>query len=293
VTGRVVILLSFIVILILVLSIARDRKLTRQVENALASNEELQRRTAAVNANLEDLKREVAQQRTAIATALVSEPANPVVNLESRIASIESELRSSSASSSRPARMPGRSVPEYDPLNPPVNQPAVPLPEIEPPVVPRRGWGEEQVVGAPDTEHAADVPTAWAAATPDAGAEWLSAAFEQEVEIAEVRIRETFNPGAISKVSALVNGQELVLWEGIAESGQAPRDFVVRPTTLVRANQVAVFLDTTRVSGWNELDAVELVGRDGSRQWASSAAASSSFADRSRIANDPTAGYQP
>ena len=40
----------------------------------------------------------------------------------------------------------------------------------------------------------------------------------------------------------------------------------------------ALHLDTTRVSGWNEIDAVELIGRDGSRQWATSAKASSSYA---------------
>ena len=32
-----------------------------------------------------------------------------------------------------------------------------------------------------------------------------------------------------------------------------------------------------RVAGWNEIDAVELIGRDGSRQWAKGANASSSY----------------
>jgi len=40
-----------------------------------------------------------------------------------------------------------------------------------------------------------------------------------------------------------------------------------------------VYLDRRRVPGWNEIDAVELVGRDGSRQWATSAIASSSYAE--------------
>ena len=38
-----------------------------------------------------------------------------------------------------------------------------------------------------------------------------------------------------------------------------------------------VYLDTKRVAGWNEIDAVELIGRDGSRQWAKGASASSSY----------------
>lgn len=47
----------------------------------------------------------------------------------------------------------------------------------------------------------------------------------------------------------------------------------------VRAQSVKVYLDTARVLGWNEIDAVEIVGRDGSRQWATASRASSSYAD--------------
>jgi hypothetical protein len=47
-----------------------------------------------------------------------------------------------------------------------------------------------------------------------------------------------------------------------------------------------VEFDTTRVGGWTEIDAVELVGRDGSRQWAKSADASSTFADKARSASE-------
>jgi hypothetical protein len=41
---------------------------------------------------------------------------------------------------------------------------------------------------------------------------------------------------------------------------------------------VRVYLDTAKVPGWNEIDAVELIGRDGTRQWAVSATASSTYA---------------
>ena len=49
---------------------------------------------------------------------------------------------------------------------------------------------------------------------------------------------------------------------------------------------MTIHLDTTRVPGWNELDAVELVGRDGSRQWATSADASSTYAERMSVRRD-------
>ena len=50
-------------------------------------------------------------------------------------------------------------------------------------------------------------------------------------------------------------------------------------TRTIAADQFhRVDFDRARVPGWNEIDAVELVGRDGSRQWATSAKASSSYA---------------
>ena len=137
-------------------------------------------------------------------------------------------------------------------------------------------------MGAPDTPNANDAITAWASRDPDGGPEWLWLGFDNAVDVAEVRIRESYNPGAITKVTGEVNGQEVVLWEGTAQGGNAPRDFVVPVTGNLRANSVVVHLDTARVAGWNEIDAVELVARDGTRQWATSADASSTYAERHR-----------
>ena len=64
----------------------------------------------------------------------------------------------------------------------------------------------------------------------------------------------------------------------VTESTEAPVDTVFPVTGSVTARAVKVYLDTRRVPGWNEIDAVEMVGRDGQRQWASQARASSSFA---------------
>jgi len=143
----------------------------------------------------------------------------------------------------------------------------------------RRSWGPEQATGAPNTMVAGDQPTAWAPLQQDAGPEWLRVEFGKAVEVAEVRIRETFNPGAISKVIAVDGGVERVLWEGVEEIRPAPCEFVVTAKGGISTRSIVVHLDTARVSGWNEIDAVELVGKDGSRQWAQSAVASSSFAE--------------
>ncbi|MCI0745991.1 MAG: hypothetical protein L0Y58_11345 [Verrucomicrobia subdivision 3 bacterium] len=144
-----------------------------------------------------------------------------------------------------------------------------------------RSWGPEQVVGQPNTDRNGDIPTAWASMAPDGGEEWLHVNYDRPVDISEIRIRETYNPGAISKIVAVLpNGQEAPVWEGVEPPGEAPVDTSFRPRSNVQASSVKVYLDTRRVPGWNEIDAIELIGSDGSRQWASSATASSTYAER-------------
>jgi hypothetical protein len=140
-----------------------------------------------------------------------------------------------------------------------------------------RGWGPEQAVGSPNAVGGGDAREAWASNAPDAGPEWLWVGFERPVEAGRIRIRENHNPGAIAKVTGMVNQQEVVLWEGVAAKRPGPRDFAfpVAPGHVLQS--VVVHLDTSRVAGWNEIDAVELIGRDGSRQWAVSANASSFY----------------
>jgi hypothetical protein len=141
-------------------------------------------------------------------------------------------------------------------------------------------WGPEQATGAPDTPEAEDAPTAWSPLEPDTGAEWLLVHFEKKVSIVEVRVRESWNPGAVTRVSALYeDGTSSLLWQGNDPTARAPEDFVVRVGAEVTGQSILIEMDTARRPGWNAVDAVELVGRDGSRQWASGAAASSTYAD--------------
>jgi hypothetical protein len=144
-------------------------------------------------------------------------------------------------------------------------------------------WSAEQATGAPDTSTAEDAPTAWTPLEPNAGAEWLVVRFPRAVAIDEVRIRESLSPGTVSRVSATIedgteDGASSILWSGDDPTTTAPADFVVRAKGEVVSRQVRIELDTARRPGWKGIDAVELVGRDGSRQWAMEAEASSSYA---------------
>jgi hypothetical protein len=146
----------------------------------------------------------------------------------------------------------------------------------------RRSWGPEQVVGPPDTFDAGDRPTAWAPRSSQGGKdEWLQVNYDRSVELSEVRVHETYNPGAIAKlVAVLPGGGETMIWEGVMSPGQAPLETTLTVPPGVRAQSIKIYFDRTRAPGWNEIDAVELVARDGTRQWASSAMASSSYADQ-------------
>jgi len=144
-----------------------------------------------------------------------------------------------------------------------------------------RSWGPEQVLGPPNTQQAGDVPTAWAPySSQGTGEEWLHVNYDQPVDISEINVRETHNPGAISKIAAVMpDGREVTIWEGVEPTSQPPVNMTFSAPSGLQAQSVKVYLDRTRVPGWNEIDAVELVGRDGTRQWATSATSSSSYAE--------------
>lgn len=143
------------------------------------------------------------------------------------------------------------------------------------------GWSPSQATGEPDTMQAGDFQTAWASLEPDGGTEWLVVDFPRIVQVRQIRVRETLGPGTIFMVSAILPDKtEKVLWHGTEPTAVAPVEMEFTPSVEVEARRIRIQLDTTRVPGWNEIDAVELVGADGSRQWASAAWASSSYADR-------------
>jgi hypothetical protein len=141
-------------------------------------------------------------------------------------------------------------------------------------------WSAFQATGAPDTAVAGDIGAAWASKQADMGEVWLELDFEVAVTPQSLRIRETYNPGAVARIEAVLDGgTRETLWEGRADVAAAPRWFEPALRTASRpVRTIRIVLDTDRVSGWNEIDAVELAG-DGRRQWASAARASSSYSD--------------
>jgi hypothetical protein len=148
-----------------------------------------------------------------------------------------------------------------------------------------RNWGPEQATGEPDTPGAGDIPTAWASLTEDAQKEWLLLEYAEPVAAAGIKIYETYNPGAVSKVSVLTqDGEEVEVWVGKDPSpaGSVMGVSEISFRTDFKTKRVKIYIDSPSVRGWNEIDAVELIDTEGKSQWAVSAEASSTYAERRR-----------
>ena len=143
-----------------------------------------------------------------------------------------------------------------------------------------RSWGEEQATGAPETLTSGDHNTAWAPAVADGGVEWLEAEFENAADLAKIVVRQTSNPGGVTKIVAIGdNGAEIPIWAGEDPSkGQKLADAPFAVNGAINAKRVRVYVDTGKMPGWEEIDAVQITGRDGTSQWAKSSKASSSYA---------------
>jgi hypothetical protein len=142
-------------------------------------------------------------------------------------------------------------------------------------------WSPRQATGAPDTPSPGDNRTAWAANTSSNAVEWLELTYARAVVPTEVHVYETYNPGSLFKVTAIdPAGREVVAWEGKDPTSPGTGMGTSKVPTKVdfATNRIRVYVDSHIVPGWNEIDAVGLVGPDGGQpQWAERVRASSGY----------------
>jgi tetratricopeptide (TPR) repeat protein len=124
-----------------------------------------------------------------------------------------------------------------------------------------------RAAGAPDVPGADDHPNAWCPAVRDSGSDWLELTFERAAPATEVRVRQSFGPGAIVKVEAIApGGQAHTWWEGKDPYGQDgfAEDavwFGVRvPLTAYEVQKIRLTLDLGAHGRWKQIDAVQLIG---------------------------------
>lgn len=123
--------------------------------------------------------------------------------------------------------------------------------------------GAVQAVGPPNTPECGDFRTAWATENPNSTGE-LTLYFAELVRPRAVRIYETYNPGFITQVDFVdVFGETHVVYQSAPQAlGQCPfvREIAIDDVE-APGNTVVIRVDqTASTGGWNEIDAVELVG---------------------------------
>jgi hypothetical protein len=126
------------------------------------------------------------------------------------------------------------------------------------------GWSAQQAIGAPNTSGCGDFRAAWASAS-STGQDTLTVMFDEAVVPTYVNIYQSYNPGAITGIELIpADGNAPIEVTGSADPGNVPCPGtlsikVLSETPLI--NGVNIHLDQTITGSWNEIDAVELVGK--------------------------------
>jgi hypothetical protein len=161
-------------------------------------------------------------------------------------------------------------------------------------------WSVEQATGPPNTTGPGDIRTAWASASPDSQQEWLLLEYESAVTPIAIHVHETYNPGAVVKVTHVPHfGLERALWEGTDPTQpSAGTGMSVLPVTAgIKTGRIKIYIDSPAVAGWNEIDAVGLEYKVGSGTeivWAKRAKASTSYGTaQSRVVNQGWSSPSP
>jgi len=124
-------------------------------------------------------------------------------------------------------------------------------------------YSANQATGAPNVDRYADDGAAWAPKTADGGIEWLDLKYPKPVYATEVRVRESCGSGAVVKVEIFdEKGTAHAVWQGNDPTTELNYLIVKFPKTTFKTDRVKVTLATNVVPGWNEIDAVQLVGTD-------------------------------
>jgi hypothetical protein len=122
------------------------------------------------------------------------------------------------------------------------------------------GYAAGQVTGIPNAPLGSDSGAAWAPRTQDGDAETLEVQYPQPLIATELNIVESCSPGFVRKLEAQTQeGDWVTLWEGEDPTTEAGTFRIDLRGNTVPAHWYRITTDNN-VPGWNEVDAVELVG---------------------------------
>lgn len=124
-------------------------------------------------------------------------------------------------------------------------------------------WSAAQATGQPDTAECGDRVTAWASSASD-GTDWLEVTFAVPVYADSLLIYQTYNPDQVSLVELLTpEGEYVPVYEGTpsAAGDSCPYTLPIPLDGDILAAGARITVDQSQLGiGWNEIDAVEIVG---------------------------------
>ncbi|MBK9261976.1 MAG: hypothetical protein IPM54_19495 [Polyangiaceae bacterium] len=124
-------------------------------------------------------------------------------------------------------------------------------------------YGAKQAVGAPNVyPTSGDQPKAWAQSMMDADNEFIKVGFSTPIVAEAVWVFETFNPGAISKITVTAEDGDHVVYESTPMKngfGTCAHVLSVSTKTCSPISAVRIDLDSKTVEGYNEIDAIGLI----------------------------------
>ena len=126
-------------------------------------------------------------------------------------------------------------------------------------------YSPAMATGAPNVEHYGDDAQSWATEMADKGIEWLEVKFAKPVQATGLRIRQNNAPGTIIKIDLVdEGGGKHTVWQGVDDQKYLINTIAwfdkTFDKTSYKVSGVRITLATNAVSGWNEIDAVQLLG---------------------------------
>lgn len=126
-------------------------------------------------------------------------------------------------------------------------------------------WNAEQATGAPNVDDCSDNGQAWASESSTSEIEWIELTYATPVIPTEINIYQSYNPSQVVEVDLIdTDGVTYVAWQGNPKKISTCPDLMTitfDEKQEMLAEKVVVILDQSVLGlGWNEIDAVELVG---------------------------------
>jgi hypothetical protein len=126
-------------------------------------------------------------------------------------------------------------------------------------------WAASQATGKPDVLECGDNSKAWASKK-DNSVEWIELTYPTPVLPLEINIYQNFNPSQVVEVMLISpDGKRNIAWDGYPERVKNCPDLMtiaVENGRNIPANKIRITVDQqVNGWGWNEIDAVELVGK--------------------------------